>query len=218
MKYFFLSLAILTVLVPGIFGFRGRMSTKAPLEIFPDMDRQDKILGQSTSHFFRDGLGSRLPVPESLPHATDDGVFPVEFGSGMADYYHTGTEDDFWGNGLPGELALNAENIGTFLRRGRERYEISCTPCHGMTGDGKGITSYYGIPGIANLHTFPREMYPDGKMFNIITHGKGGMGGYGAVLPVRDRWAIVAYVRALQTAAKTSVADTADQNPPTASN
>jgi mono/diheme cytochrome c family protein len=218
MKYFFLSLIIISVLVLGIFGFRGRKSTSAPIEIFPDMDRQDKVLSQKPSNFFRDSMGSRLPVPESLPHASDDGVFPIEFGAGMLGYYYTGTDDDYWGNGLPEELALGAENIEAFLRRGESRYSISCTPCHGMAGDGKGIASYYGVPGIANLHTFPRTMYPDGKMFDVITHGKGGMGGYGAALPVRDRWAIIAYVRALQTAFKTPVAESGTQDSPTASN
>lgn len=218
MKYFFLSLLVLSLLVVGIFGLRGRKSPHAPIEIFPDMDRQDKILSQKPSTFFHDGSGARLPVLETLPHASDDGVFPVEFGAGMTGYYYTGTEDDYWGNGLPDELELGSGSIESFLRRGEDRYNISCTPCHGASGDGKGITSFYGIPGIANLHTFPREMYPDGKMFNIITHGKGGMGGYGAVLPVRDRWAIVAYVRALQTALKTPVADTPEQESPTASN
>lgn len=218
MKYFFLSLIILTVLVLGIFGFRGQLSAKAPLEIFPDMDRQDKILSQKPSPFFHDGMGSRLPALGTLPHASDDGVFPLEFGAGMPGYYYTGTDDDYWGNGLPGELAVDGDNIEAFLRRGRDRYNISCTPCHGKSGDGKGIASFYGVPGIANLHTFPREMYPDGKMFDVITHGKGGMGGYGSVLPVRDRWAVIAYVRALQTALKTPVEGAGAQDSPTASN
>lgn len=218
MKYFFLSLFLVCVLVVGIFGFRGQKFHQPPREIFPDMDVQDKIMGQADSTFFRDGLGSRPPVPGSLPHASDDGVFSIEFGAGMTGYYYTGTEDDYYGNGLPTELALGEENIESFLRRGQERYNISCTPCHGSSGDGKGITSFYGVPGIANLHTFPREGYPDGKLFSMITNGKGQMGAYGSVLPVRDRWAIVAYVRALQTAMKTEVADTANEQSSTASN
>ena len=218
MKYFFLSLFLLSILVVGVFGFRGQKFHKGPIEIFPDMDVQDKILDQAGSPFFHDGLGSRPPVPGSLPHASDDGVFPLEFGAGMTGYFYTGTDDEFFGNGLPSELALDGDNIEAFLRRGRDRYEISCTPCHGSSGDGKGITSYYGIPGIANLHTFPREGYPDGKMFYMITHGKGGMGAYGSVLPVRDRWAIVAYIRSLQTAFKTEAPAADAATSPTASN
>jgi hypothetical protein len=218
MKYFFLSLFLVCVLVVGIFGFRGQKFHKSPLEIFPDMDVQDRVNNQTGSNFFADGLGSRPPVPGSLPHATDDGVFPIEFGAGMTGYYHTGTEDDYYGNGMPSELGLDGGNIESFLRRGQERYTISCLPCHGASGDGKGITSYYGVPGIANLHTFPREGYPDGKMFSIITLGKGQMGAYGSVLPVRDRWAIVAYIRALQAAKKTGVADGATEQSSTASN
>ena len=145
-------------------------------------------------------------------------MFPIEFGAGLTGYYYTGTEDDYYGNGMPAELELDGENIESFLRRGQERFNISCTPCHGASGDGKGIASYYGFPGIANLHTFPREAYPDGKMFSIITLGKGQMGAYGSVLPVRDRWAIVAYIRALQTAKKTGVAAAANEQSSTASN
>ena len=219
MKYFFLSLFLVCVLVVGIFGFRGQKFHRTPLEIFPDMDVQDRINYQTDSTFFSDGLGARPPVPGSLPHATDDGVFPIEFGAGMTGYYYTGTEDDYYGNGMPKELALDGENVESFLRRGQERYEIHCAICHGSSGDGKGITSYYGVPGIANLHTFPRDAYPDGKMYSIITLGKGQMGAYGSVLPVRDRWAIVAYVRALQTAKKTGVADaTPEPSSTTASN
>jgi hypothetical protein len=202
MKYFFLALFLLCVLVVGIGGFRGDLKTERPIEIFPDMDVQDKILGQADSNFFSDGQGSRNPVRGSVPHAGDDGVFPVEFSEGRSGYYHTGAIDDYFGNGMPAELGLNKDNIEGFLRRGHERYSASCAPCHGEAGDGKGITSYYGMAGIANLHTKLRETTPDGNIYNTITHGKGLMGSYGATLPVRDRWAIVAYVRALQTAMK----------------
>lgn len=219
MKYFFLALTLLCVLVVATFGFRGEIKTTRPLEVFPDMDVQDKILGQADSAFFRDGQGSRDPVPGSIPHAGDDGVFPLEFSTGRSGYYYTGAIDDYFGNGMPEELHLNADNVEAFLRRGRDRYSISCAPCHGDSGDGKGVASYYGLPGIANLHVHPRESSPDGRIFDVITNGKGQMGSYGASLPVRDRWAIIAYIRALQSAMKApATADAAPQSSSTASN
>ena len=201
-KYFLLSLALVSVLVVGIFGFRGDKFHKRPIILFPDMDRQDKVMGQEPSDFFSDGLGSRHPVGGTVVHASDDGLFPVEFGEGRSGYYYTGAIDDYYSNGLPDELGLNAENVEAFMRRGEERYEIFCAVCHGDSGNGQGVTSAYGIPGIANLHTFPRSSYPDGRLYDVITNGKGQMGKYGPVIPVRDRWAIVAYVRALQATQK----------------
>jgi hypothetical protein len=75
-------------------------------------------------------------------------------------------------------------------------------PCHGEAGNGKGTVAVIGIPATADLNNFPSDKYPDGKMFETITKGKGLMSGYGYNIPVDDRWAIIAYVRALQTADK----------------
>ena len=71
-----------------------------------------------------------------------------------------------------------------------------------------GITSQYGVPGIANLHAAPFKLptYPDGRMFEVITNGKGQMGPYGFNIPVRDRWAIIAYVRTIQAAKEIAAA------------
>ena len=77
-------------------------------------------------------------------------------------------------------------------------------PCHGEAADGKGIVAVIGIPAVPSLMNFPKPNYPDGKMFETITKGKGLMSGYGYNIPVNDRWAIIAYVRALQAASKTA--------------
>ena len=93
---------------------------------------------------------------------------------------------------------------GGFLRRGEERFGIHCSACHGKSGDGKGVTSFFGVPVSANqnanLAALNPEKYPDGRLFNTITKGMGQMSGYGYHVPVRDRWAIIAYVRALKAA------------------
>ena len=90
------------------------------------------------------------------------------------------------------------------LRRGQDRYAVFCAICHGASGDGNGTISNYMAAKIANLHEprFASGAYPDGKLYHVITYGQGLMSGYGASIPVRDRWAIVAYVRALQDAKK----------------
>nr|WP_226895646.1 c-type cytochrome [Luteolibacter marinus] len=105
---------------------------------------------------------------------------------------------------MPGEIGLDDENVAAFLHRGQEAFDINCAICHGKSGDGLGITGQFGVPGIANLtqDTYGQAAYPDGRLFDVISNGKGNMGGYKHNVALRDRWAIVAYVRALQTARK----------------
>ena len=87
------------------------------------------------------------------------------------------------------------------MERGEQRFNISCSPCHGRMGDGKGITTKFGMTVIADLHdskTRKVVQQADGEIFNTITYGKNLMGAYGPNVTVMDRWAIIAYVRALE--------------------
>ena len=216
MKYFFLSYFFIALMVLGLAGTRGSKSTQPPLEIFPDMYQQAKVKYQAASGFFADGLGSRLPVANTVPMGFDlpskpaaDGAKPAVFGfSNGVDFYHTGRskeDKDYYGDGFPAELELDA----ALLERGQQRYGIYCAVCHGSSGDGKGITSKYGIltafnfqqPGATDPAN-PTAYRPTGAIFDTITNGKGLMGPYGGVIPVRDRWAIIAYIRTLQAAGK----------------
>lgn len=201
-KYFLIIFTIFAVLIMGILGFRGNKFRDTPLEIFPDMDHNDRVNSQTTSDFFADGVGSRQPVPGTIVHAADESIYPIEYSAGREGYYYQGKFGDFYGKGMPAELKLTADNADAFLARGQERYGIYCAVCHGESGDGAGVTSKYGIAGIANLHApnFSAADYPDGRLFDVISNGKGNMSGYGYNIPVNDRWAIVAYIRAMQNA------------------
>jgi mono/diheme cytochrome c family protein len=214
MRYFFLIYALIAVLVVGIGGFRGQHFTKPPVQVFPDMDNQDKLKAQSPSSFFADRQGARLPVAETQPRGFNEegatligGIPEYEFG-GQPGYYYTGHVGDYFGTGMPEELELTADTAATLIRRGEERYGIYCAVCHGVSGDGQGVTGKYGVPAIANFHLdlFKSASYPDGRMFETITNGKGMMSGYGANISVRDRWAIIAYVRTLQAAKEAATA------------
>ncbi len=150
--------------------------------------------------FNEDGLSEYGGIPEP------------EFG-GIPTYYHTGQIGDYYGSGMPDDLELDEAVATELIMRGKERFGIYCAVCHGASGNGAGITGLYGVPGIANLHLdpFKSETYPDGRMFEVITNGKGQMGAYGANIPVRDRWAIIAYVRALQAASEIGAEETPAQ-------
>ncbi len=214
MRYFFLIYALIALTVVGIFGVRGQKFTKPPVRIFPDMDEQDKLKAQQPDPFFADGHGGRLPVTQTQPRGfnpdgekTIGGIPEYEFG-GQTGYYYTGHVGDYYGNGMPEELKLTDESAGELIRRGKERFGIYCAVCHGASGDGNGITAQYGVP-VANnvnakLNAISPETYPDGRMFEVITNGKGLMGGYGYNIPVRDRWAIIAYIHTLQAAKASS--------------
>ncbi len=216
MRYFFFAYLLSIVLVIGFAGFRGDKFTHTPIEIFNDMDKQAKVKAQSSNAFFSDGVGARKPVAGTVPMglsiarkpAADGGFVAYGFSHG-SDYYNSGRMGDFWGDGFPEQIKVDE----SLLRLGQERYNINCAICHGKAGDGKGVTSNYGIANIANFHTagFTDSKAPDyranGSIFNTISLGKGLMSGYGASIPVKERWAIVAWIRAMELSRQAPLAD-----------
>ncbi len=214
MKYFFLSYLFVAAIVVAAFGTRGSKSELPPLEIFQDMDHQAKVKYQAKSDFFADGLGARRPVKGTVPvgfelpakAASSPDFKPPHYGfTNGLDYYNTGKIGDYYGDGLPQEVMLNK----ALLERGERQYNIYCAVCHGASGNGKGITSKYGIMTAFNLQqngsTDPANAgayRADGAIYDVITNGKGLMGPYGGNITVQDRWAIVAYIRAMQVAVK----------------
>jgi len=212
LRYFFISLGLCLVLIVAVAGFRGQKGKKPPIEIFPDMDHQPKVKAQVPSKFYADNRGNRLPVAGTIPlgyemPVSKENPFPeegkyrsVRFSAGT-DYLNTGRFDELWGTGIP--MPVTAE----LMQRGKERYTIYCAVCHGASGGGNGIAGQYGLVAIASYHQDRLRTMADGEIFNTITHGKNTMLGYGANIPVDDRWAIVAYVRALQIAQTATISD-----------
>ena len=167
--------------VIAIAGFRGSFTQRTPIEIFPDMDRQPKYKSQTPSPLFPEGRVDRIPPYGTIPfHISTD-----------QPYLLTGKMGAMWGTGIP--VTVDKK----LLARGKERYEINCQVCHGAVGGGNGITSQYGLVGAANLNQDKYRTMADGEIFNTITHGKGQMGPYHHIA-AEDRWAIIAYIRALQ--------------------
>lgn len=220
-RYFVLLLTLLVILVVSIAGLRDcsylpHKTKRPPIEIFPDMVRQSKVKAQATSDFFADGRGARLPVAGTVPLgytapssgnkacaevSVMGGAYNVVLFSGSEGYADTGKVGTNWGNGLPFSATMAT------LERGRERYQIQCAVCHGATGAGNGIATKYGLVGVANLNQRRLRDMSDGEIYNTIANGKNTMLGYGSVIQVPDRWAIVAYVRALQRSQNATIAD-----------
>lgn len=197
MRYFLLILAACIVAVVGVLGFRGSTFRQPPLYIFPDMERQTKLRPQKPNEFFPNGISSQPPVPGTVARApavvgVNGPVLPFE-DSPLNTGRITGTTNFVERNQLP----VTAE----LLRRGQQRFNINCSPCHGALADGNGITRKIGAMAVvANLHDKRIVEMTDGELFYVATNGRNLMSGYGPTVTAADRWAIVAYLRALQLA------------------
>jgi mono/diheme cytochrome c family protein len=187
--------AALGAAVVGIAGFRGGLSRKPPIEIFPDMNRQLKLRPQQPNHFFPNGVSSQLPPPDTIARSE-----PIQTIAGPAYSFDNAPVNTGRINGTTNFIEMNPLPVtGELLQRGRERFDIYCAPCHGRLGDGNGITKKLGVmPAVANLHDQRIVVMTDGEIFNTITHGKSTMAAYGPLMPAQDRWAAIAYLRALQ--------------------
>jgi cytochrome c5 len=210
----FLLISLLFIIaIIAVFGFRGQKSTGSPLEVFPDMVRQMKVRAQAPLNFFPDGRGPRPPVTGTLPIgyempkpetiATGEALQKhprVGFSVGT-DYYDTGKMGDNWGTGIPLEVTRE------LMERGQQRFNITCAMCHGATAAGNGIAKQHGLATVVTLQDERIRKMSDGEIFNTITNGKNTMMAYGPNIIVADRWAIIAYLRALQRSQNAAIAD-----------
>lgn len=199
MRTVYLVIALLIVLGISVLGFRGRAFIKPPMDVFPEwafpgMKYQPKYKPQGESTFFADGRADR-PLPEGVVARgmlrDDDALDQGKDASGA--FIH----------GFPQAITVDMK----LLKRGQERFTIYCSPCHGALGDGNGITKSYGMGATPTYHDDRLRNIAEGEIFNTITHGKGNMLSYADKLSPEDRWAVVAYVRALQRAKMGTLAD-----------
>ena len=184
MRYFLLIFGLVVVAVMGVLGQRGQHFKKPPLEIFPDMDRQPKLRPQQPNLTFANGRSSQEPVLGTVARGDRYQNSPVNTGR-MVD------STNF-------VASIPVPVTEQLMARGRQRFDIYCVPCHGPSGDGNGIVKKYGYGTIRSIHEKPVVLQADGELFNTITFGKSTMMPYGSQISIEDRWAIVAYVRALQ--------------------
>ena len=196
MRYVLIGIAMMVFLVVSLAGFRGDISRKAPIELIADMDRQPKLRPLEPNSFFANGMSSQPLVKgtvrqsEAIPLADGSDVYPFETEHPAVSGLQMGTTNAV--ANIPLEVTMG------LMERGREKYTISCVPCHGGQGDGNGVVKYFGISAVKSLHDPDVVKQSDGDIYRTITLGKGVMKGYANTLSIEDRWAIVAYARALQ--------------------
>jgi len=177
-------------------GCSGLASKSPPIELFWDMNRQAKYKPQAASSFFADGRASRRPVAGTVAQgqAKEDDAL----NTGVVDNLYIGK------NPLPVNQVL--------LTHGRQKFETYCSPCHSRTGSEVGIVGKRVLAsGQAWLPTMLQDdrvkAMTDGEIFTVVTNGRRSMHGYKFQIAAQDRWAIIAYVRALQRATQGTVED-----------
>ena len=204
MRYFIPIFIILIGVILSILGPRGKLSKNTPIEVFPDMDRQAKYKSQTTNEFFGDKRADRLPVEGTVLRGNGldlKNVFNPEPSFGSVEFRTGKDGEGTWVQRTPDEAGIDM----SLMRLGKERYDIHCSVCHGKYGNGRGVTSQFGL--LPRNLTDPSQVATylkvptDGEIYHAITNGSASqvMLGLGDKLSPKERWAIVLYVRALQS-------------------
>lgn len=191
MKLKSISFALAALALAGIAGCR------------QDMHNQPKYIPLRASEFFPDGRSARMPVANTVGRNTR--IEDVQFYKGgnvyEDNYFLTGKIGNQEGDKFPLPLTMEV------LQRGQERYGIYCTPCHSRVGDGNGMIVSRGIKRPPSYHEERLKKAPIGHFYDVMTNGFGAMLNYSAQIKPEDRWAIAAYIRALQLSQDAHLAD-----------
>jgi mono/diheme cytochrome c family protein len=193
--------AIALVALGVLAGCRGQTSDEPPIALERNMYDTERYNPESYSQFFGDHKTMREPVAGTI--AADRYEDEPEIATGLL------ADKSGYVMVVPPPVIKRAGDPKKFLERGQERFGIYCAPCHGATGDGKGMVTCKrdkvsdpcesrGFPPLPSYEEPRLRHMPDGQLFATISHGVRTMPAYGAQIPIADRWAIVAYVRALQ--------------------
>ena len=156
-----------------------------------DMQDQPKFFPQRGTDFYADGRSVRPQVENTVARNQlhEDS------------YFYTGLVNGKEGDGMPYPVTM------AVLERGQERYNVYCTPCHSRVGNGEGMIVQRGYAHAGDFHTTRLETAPLGHFFYVIANGYGAMPDYSAQVAPADRWAIAAYIKALQLSQKATQAD-----------
>lgn len=182
--------AAFLLLAMAMVGCRGSKSEDPPVHLFGDMDWQQKYQWGEASPLFEDGRAMRPLV---------DGVIPIGH-LDEDDGYYRGKQANGEFISRVTDLRVNNEAMKVdekLIRRGEERFNIYCAPCHDQTGGGRGMVVQRGFPPPVDLSSDRVRTMPDGQLFDTITQGVRNMPSYRKQVTVPDRWAIVTWVRVI---------------------
>jgi mono/diheme cytochrome c family protein len=195
-----LCVALIIALIPVVLiaKARAQRSPTPRIHLIQDMDNQPKYKAQAFNPLFADKRAMRPRIPGTVSRSA---IINNEV-------FLTGKENGAWVNDIPVEITDQV------LVRGQERFQIFCAPCHGISGYGNGMINQRAellqegtwVPPLS-FHDAQVRMRPNGHLFNTITHGIRNMPPYASQIEPYDRWAIVAFVRALQLSQNASLED-----------
>jgi len=203
-------IAVLVALIPlGLAaGARASKSGSPRIHLIQDMDNQPKFRAQAADRMFADGRAMRLPSGATRSAPFGETVARGELHED--EHYYAGKVHGEWATVFPPRVKIDEQ----LLRRGQQRFGIYCSPCHGLSGHGNGPVATRAAQleepnwvAPTSLHDQQVRERPVGHIFNTITNGIRTMPRYGEQIPEADRWAIVAYVRALQRSTNARIED-----------
>ena len=177
------------ILLLLLFGCQGMPSKKTPIHLNPNMDNQERYDAQEKQYFYNvEDIAKRNPIEGTVPYGN----------------YKDDNTEFYYGKLSSGEFIDKVSNIISvdekLLKRGQARFNIYCSVCHGYTGEGNGLVAqndeYPLIP--VSIHSKTLDDKSDGYFFDVITNGVRNMPSYSHQINIDDRWAIVAYIKALR--------------------
>jgi len=182
---------------------QGDVSHEPPVHLNQNMDQQNRFEGQEATDLFDDGRAMRPHVPGTIAVGTLKNDPHMDWGKGPQGGFATELPPE-----APAGTTLSLDR--KLLDRGRERYDIFCTPCHDGQGTGKGLVVERGMMAPPSFHDERVLAMPIGQLYDVITNGARNMQPYRKQIQLRDRWAIAAYVRALQISRRAGLSDVPD--------
>lgn len=223
LRYILTLFAVACIVGLGVLGWQGKKSKDTPTwgpKLFNNMEYQSKYRPLGESAFFEDGRAARPPVTGTVARGSardTDAVFSAGYKAALQSNSEYATGKDASGKFIDGfpksslEVSADGKTLkpfvltNEFIALGKQKFDIYCLVCHGPAADGNGIMKKRNeIEGdeaagtIANLQLATYRAYPNGQVFDVITHGAKTMLSYGDKLTPEERWAVVAYLRALQ--------------------
>jgi mono/diheme cytochrome c family protein len=208
--YAVLIVIVLAMIPPALIARLRAVNSPHPrVHFIHDMDNQPRFRAQHANPLFMDGRAMRSQVPGTVGRREPHEEYRQD------EHLDIGRADGAWVTTFPAQLSVDM----AFLQRGRQRYGIYCQPCHGAAGYGDGMVHKRamelmnrGVNGTTwvqpkSIHDADIRGQPVGQLYNSIANGVRNMPAYGPQIPVEDRWAIVAYVKALQRSQNAEPAD-----------